>query len=141
MSEPKADVGQGRARRARIDPAASFLEWFEGLLRRVVREELAAARHPVDSWRDQRDSPLGARNHCRAVRRRLEANPQDPGARILGKRFLLKPDALDEELERLGHKPEKRPPRNAEKPSPEAEALTRVRRRLASIGRDEAGRR
>jgi hypothetical protein len=128
-----ADAGDAgpteRARHLRLDPGAIALEWFEGLLRKVVRDELAAANHPVDNWRDQHQSRLSPRKHCLAVRRRLEANPDDPSAKHVGDKFLLTPDAVAEELDRLGHKPDApAAPRSPQ--SPESEALERVQRRL-----------
>lgn len=118
----------------------AFEAMLEGLLRKVVREEMAAAAHPSDDWRDQRRSPvLGPRRHCAAVRRRLAADPQDPMAKIVGDRFLLTTDAIAEELERAGRKP---PPPSTPPPtvakcaapeSPEAEAIERVKRRLRSV--------
>lgn len=119
-------------------------DWFESMLRRVVREEMAAFCHPSDDWRDQRQSPvLGPRRHCAAVRRRLQINPSDPCAKILGERFLLTTDAIAEELERLGRRPEAgeterglrkapRTPAPAEA-SEEDEALARVRHRLQRV--------
>jgi hypothetical protein len=110
-------------------------QWFEGLLRRVVREEIAAAGHPADDWRDQRGSPLlGPRRHCAAVRRRLGIDPHDPMAKIVGDRFLLTTDAIAEELERIGRKPASVAKCSPVAPeSPEAEAIERVKRRLQSV--------
>lgn len=122
--------------RAANDPQA-VLSWFEGLLRRVVREELAEVVHPADDWRDQRRSQLGSRRHCAAVRRRLAENPDDPQAKIVGDRFLLTPSAIAEELARIGRKAEK--PKSgltAAEPtpaSPEDEAVARMRRRLTQV--------
>jgi len=114
-----------------------FEMWLETLLRKVVREEMAAAAHPSDEWRDQKRSPiLGARRHCAAVRRRLGADPHDPMAKIVGDRFLLTTDAIAEELERVGRKPStvvKCPPVQLPPESPEAEAIERVKRRLRSV--------
>jgi hypothetical protein len=109
---------------------------LENLLRKVVREEMAAASHPSDDWRDQRRSPvLGPRRHCAAVRRRLGADPHDPMAKIVGDRFLLTTDAIAEELERIGRKPATVAKCSAIAPSesPEAEATERVKRRLRSV--------
>lgn len=143
MSEPKAGAsesavtGRGRAKHMRPDPGAGVLEWVEGLLRRVVREELALAAHPTDDWRDQSQSPvLGPRRHCRAVRRRLAANPRDPSAKRVGDRFLLTLDAIAEELDRAGHKPDaaaKGVAAPSLPESPESEALARVQRRLQRV--------
>lgn len=112
---------------------------FEPLLRKVVREELDARCHPSDDWRDQKRSPvLGPRRHCQAVRRRLQEDPHDPSAKIVGDRFLLTTDAIAQELDRIG---KSRPgPLGAPVPakpkapdSPEAEALERVQRRLQRV--------
>ena len=113
-----------------------FEVMLEGLLRKVVREEMAAASHPSDDWRDQRRSPiLGPRRHCAAVRRRLDADPRDPRAKIVGDRFLLTTDAIAEELERIGRKPATvaKCPAVAAAESPEQEAMERVKRRLRSV--------
>ena len=114
-----------------------FEMMLENLLRKVVREEMAAANHPSDDWRDQKRSPiLGARRHCAAVRRRLGVDPHDPMAKIVGDRFLLTTDAIAEELERVGRKPTtvvKCPPVQLPPESPEAEAIERVKRRLRSV--------
>lgn len=114
------------------DPQA-VLSWFEGLLRRVVREELADATHPADGWRDQRKSPLGSRRHCSAVRRRLTENPNDPSAKMIGDRFLLTPDAVAEELTRVGRKPAPKRAPEAPAASPEDEALALLNRRLRQV--------
>lgn len=126
-NEPSADA---RAKYLRLDPTAIAVEWFEGLLRKVVRSELAAANHPVDNWRDQHQSQLSPRKHCKAVRRRLEANPDDPAAKKIGDRFLLTPDAVAEELDRLAQTPNDKRPDPVEPQSPEDEAVARVKRRL-----------
>jgi hypothetical protein len=115
-----------------------FEVMLENLLRKVVREEMAAANHPSDDWRDQRQNRvLSPRQHCAAVRRRLEENPDDPWAKKIGKsRYLLTTDAIAEELERLGRKPStvvKCPPVQLPPESPEAEAIERVKRRLRSV--------
>lgn len=141
MSEPKAGaderaaVGAERAKHMRPDPVgAGVLEWLEGLLRRVVREEVAAAGHPADNWRDQSQSPvLGSRRHCRAVRRRLAANPQDPSAKRVGDRFLLTQEAVLEELDLIGRRPDAHPPAATKPSTPEDEALARVQRRLQRV--------
>jgi hypothetical protein len=133
--------GETTAVRGAGDPMSAtmggpFEMWFENLLRKVVREELAAAGHPADDWRDQRGSPLlGPRRHCAAVRRRLDADPHDPMAKIVGDRFLLTTDAIAEELERIGRKPSPVAKCSTVAPaeSPEAEATERVKRRLRGV--------
>lgn len=47
---------------------------------------------------DQSASPLGARRHCAAVKRRLARG--EAGAAKVGRRYLLSPEALSEELGR-----------------------------------------
>ena len=51
---------------------------------------------------DQAASPLGRRRHCAAVRRRVSRG--DPGAVLVGRRHLLSPEALAEELRRCNDK-------------------------------------
>jgi hypothetical protein len=48
------------------------------------------------SWLDQRTSPAGSRRHIGMTKRRVQAGL--PGAAIVGRRFLLSPEALQEEL-------------------------------------------
>lgn len=48
---------------------------------------------------EQTRSPLGSRRHCGAVRRRVARG--EPGAAIVGRRHLLTPEALAEELTRV----------------------------------------
>jgi hypothetical protein len=45
---------------------------------------------------DQAASPLGRRRHCSAVRQRLARG--QPGAAVVGRRHLLSPEAIREEL-------------------------------------------
>jgi len=143
MNERKTEMGDlaWRARAKHLTPASGALAElfgavFEPLLRKVVREELDARCHPSDDWRDQRqDRVLTPRAHCRAVRRRLAADPNDPWARILGDRFLLTTDAIAEELDRLARPPagatvRAKPPKPV---SPEAEALGLLERKLRQV--------
>jgi hypothetical protein len=51
---------------------------------------------------EQTGSPLGNRRHCSAVKRRLQRG--EPGAAIVGRRHLLAPEALSEELARASHR-------------------------------------
>lgn len=78
-----------------LEQIAADLEW--------IKERLKDGPPPKQPplWiaqRDEngRDSPLGRRNHCAAVRRR-KAEGLD-GAERVGKRYLLSPEALQEEL-------------------------------------------
>ncbi len=50
----------------------------------------------------QKGSPLGARRHIRAVRRRVAAG--EAGASIVGRRYLLTREALNEELGNVSSK-------------------------------------
>ena len=54
---------------------------------------------------DQSSSPLGNRRHIQAVRRRMAAG--ELGASKVGRRYLLNREALSEELQRSGVKPQK----------------------------------
>lgn len=62
-------------------------------LERIDAEERAEKRQ----WQSQTGSPLGNRRHVAAVRRRVGSGIE--GASIIGRRYLLSPGALDEELE------------------------------------------
>lgn len=72
-------------------------------LERVVRAEL---RGVDPRWIEQAFSPLGPRKHIAAVRRRIaeaEAQGKQPaenGAAIYGRRYLLTPESIAEELGR-----------------------------------------
>lgn len=70
------------------------LEELQARLEKV--EEALGIGVPFGSYIDQSKSPLGPRKHCAAVRRR--ANEGDERAIISGRRHLLSPDALREEL-------------------------------------------
>ena len=73
---------------------AALLEELADEVARRVLDGLRAGRHP--SQVDQHASPLGPRRHCAAVRRRLAAGLA--GGTILGRRLLLTPEAVEEEL-------------------------------------------
>jgi hypothetical protein len=47
-------------------------------------------------WIDQNASPLGPKRHCAAVRRRVAKGL--PGAATVGRRHLVSPESLSEEL-------------------------------------------
>lgn len=51
---------------------------------------------------DQSASPLGSRRHCTAVKRRIARG--EPGAAIVGRKHLLSPEALSEELGRVSRR-------------------------------------
>ncbi|HWA76566.1 MAG TPA: hypothetical protein VG937_29730 [Polyangiaceae bacterium] len=61
------------------------------------------ARTERRSWVDQSSSDLGRKRHPAAVRRRLARG--EAGAAVVGRRFLLSPEALSEELARLTSRP------------------------------------
>lgn len=71
-------------------------ELAERVAARVAERLRAGSPEAIDQSR----SPLGRRRHCHAVRRRLAAGL--PGASVIGRRHLLAPEALSEELARTG---------------------------------------
>jgi hypothetical protein len=81
-----------------IDPNFPIAGLTVGQLLQVIRDAVAPA--PADTLISQRESPLGPKRHARAVRERLERG--EPGASVVGRRFLLTSSALAEELTRLG---------------------------------------
>lgn len=74
---------------------SGILERIEARLERLELH-LAKCDTPLGGHVDQRRSPLGRRRHCAAVRRRVLAG--DEGAAIVGRHFLLSPQALRDEL-------------------------------------------
>jgi len=72
------------------------LDLFAQRVATHVVDRLRAGNEP--GWIDQHASPLGPRRHCAAVRRRIAEGA--PGAERAGRRLLLTPDALREELSR-----------------------------------------
>jgi len=89
-------------RRAGGVSSEDIVQWFFGVLRQVIREELRAQTH-ADEWVPQKGSALGNRRHCAAVRRRIQQG--EGGAALRGKRYLLTTSALTEELTRGGPPP------------------------------------
>jgi hypothetical protein len=86
---------------------------LEPLLRRLARyvaEELRAGA--TSGMVDQSASSLGRRRHIDATRRRIASGA--PGAIQLGRRYLLAPEALEEEIRKLATQPKKRSSRRAE---------------------------
>jgi hypothetical protein len=86
-----------------------------GDLARVLRAAAAecdaiATEHRADlhSWIDQQHSALGPRRHVSAVRRRVAAG--DKGAALVGRKALLSPDSLAEELARVSNRQRKDQP-------------------------------
>lgn len=65
---------------------------------KVERRLRAAAPGMIDQAR----SPLGARRHCAAVKRRLARG--EPGASLVGRKHLLTEEALSEELGRVSNR-------------------------------------
>ena len=106
-----------------------FFEAFAGMIRNIIREEMQACLHPSDDWRDQRQSPLGSRRHCLAVRRRAAEGKTD--ARQVGDRFLLTTDAIAEEMARIGRPKTLGKTETSRAPlTPEDEVRERIQRRL-----------
>lgn len=86
----------------------SFLKSLARELAPYLIAELRAANEG-DEWIDQR-SPrakrsLGRNRFCKAVQERLERDPNDPHARIIGDRYLLTPVGLAEEMARANRAP------------------------------------
>lgn len=93
-------------------------ELAERLAARVAERLRASEPNMVG----QSGSPLGARRHCAAVKRRLARG--EPGAAILGRRHLLTAEALGEELRRASAR--KEPGREAPATSVRAELLAEL---------------
>lgn len=72
-------------------------EFMNQLARGIAVEVVRLQREGEPSWLDQSRSPLGPVRHCRAVKRRVERG--EPGASIVGRKHLLSPEALQDELE------------------------------------------
>jgi hypothetical protein len=79
-------------------------ELAERLADRVVQRLRSAAPGMVA----QTGSPLGTRRHCSAVRHRVARC--EHGAAIVGRKHLLSPEALNEELTRVSTRTAYRPP-------------------------------
>ena len=98
---------------------------FERVLRVVLAEVeamRAEAKPERRDWQPQTGSPLGPRRHCSAVDRRIATG--DPGAARVGRRALLSPEALAEELAAASAKPK----------APKAETTSqRIERRLGLV--------
>lgn len=69
----------------------------------------------------QRESPLGPRRHCAAVRARIKSGKT--GASVVGRRFYLTRAALDEEIRTIGA-------RIVVKPAAKPDPLTDLAKRL-----------
>lgn len=68
------------------------------LIADLVVERLAglSQQTPNEATIDQSASPLGPRKHCETARRRLREGK--PGAALVGRRWLLSPQAVQEAL-------------------------------------------
>jgi len=75
---------------------AVFAQALAPYLARALKDELRAGKDPA--WLDQHASALGNRRHCSAARRRITEGAG--GAEHIGRRWLLTPAAIDEELAR-----------------------------------------
>jgi hypothetical protein len=79
--------------------ALAFLEQLAELVADRVVARLSEGR---PGWVDQHGSPLGPKRHCAAVRRRVATGLG--GAAVVGRRMLLSPEALAEELSRASQR-------------------------------------
>lgn len=76
------------------------------LAREVAREVVAELRRgEAPGMIDQASSALGRRRHIAAVRKRVAAG--EPGAAVVGRRYLLAREYVDAELAALAKKPSK----------------------------------
>ncbi len=113
------------------DAAAAGLDGFlNDIARRIAHfmREQRGEDAPRLGWIDQSASPLG-RKHNGAVRRRLAAG--EAGADIVGRRHLLTPDALAEEVRRET----KRRTKRGRATDNEHSAVADLDRALAQLGR------
>ncbi|MEY4550200.1 MAG: hypothetical protein RL685_6395 [Pseudomonadota bacterium] len=78
---------------------------LDDLAERVAARLEARLRGSPAGMLDQAASPLGQRRHCAAVRRRISHG--ESGAAVVGRRHLLSPEALSEELTRQRKMPDK----------------------------------
>lgn len=92
----------------------------------LVAKHLAAEmRGAGDGWVSQRDSKLGSRNHCDAVRRLLAEGDYDRAV-IRNKLHLLRKDAYDAELVRAGRRSTLPPRPPVSEEDAEVESFKRV---------------
>ena len=73
---------------------SAFIDQVAERVAAIVLRELRGSE--LAAMVDQKASPLGSKRHCAAVRRRLDTSM--PGAAKVGRRHLLSPAALSEEL-------------------------------------------
>ena len=79
-----------------MSQSPDLTDLIRGFARIVAHEIVTIQREGQSEMVDQNSSPLGARRHCSAVRRRLASGKT--GAAIVGRKHLLSSAALDEEL-------------------------------------------
>ncbi len=89
-----------------VDLTAGLDVLIDTMARRIARflAEQLRGDGEQEGLIDQWQSPLGARRHCAAVRRRVEARPRLPGADIVGRRHFLTREALADELKRASER-------------------------------------
>jgi hypothetical protein len=90
----------------------------DALADRIVARVVEQLRGGTPGMIDQAASPLGSRRHCSAVKRRVARG--EAGAAVVGRRHLLSPEALGEELGRT-----------SKRKAPLATAASNVRDELA----------
>lgn len=111
------------------DVPAGLQPFVDGIAKRIAHFILKAIKGTDNAadFVDQWSSPLGPRNHCAAVRRRI--GERKPGADIVGRRHLLSPEALREELSRQTER------RSSTVPAGEPDPLEHLERRLSGLFR------
>lgn len=77
---------------------SEFADFLDVIAERVAERIISRLRDGEPGMQHQHASPLGPRRHCAAVRRRLTKG--EAGASIVGRKHLLSPAALAEELQR-----------------------------------------
>jgi hypothetical protein len=98
---------------------------LDELADRLAARVVSRLRDGEPGMVDQAASPLGARRHCAAVKRRLARG--EGGAANVGRRFMLTPEALHEELERASTR--RRPSTKAV----ELDPVEKLKRKLALV--------
>ena len=96
-----------------------LLSRLANLVADLIVQKLQAANEGMIG---QEQSLLGRRRHCAAVQRRVAAGL--PGAAIVGRKHLLSPEALREELSKQG--PQKSPAPSVATPDVAAELATAI---------------
>ena len=90
---------------------APLVELLLPVLREALAGELAAELRGAGEWIDQEASPLGRRAHCRAC-----ASGALPGARKVGRRWMVQRSAVDAYIAAHG-RPAEAPPTVASSPA------------------------